>query len=340
MTTVLPNPKPHCYSRNFPKVPDSEWGAGYFRNSNRGSVQHSMTSMMPLNCLLLLDMNGLPGWALWCQPDAFSGLPSRLGRVCAHRFQRQARQRLQRPCGGFQMVSGEVTGSVNKALQQPAMHAAGLVATLDSWLSAPCCLCRRHARCRALPPLLCYPPADLWAWRGVCGGCARAARLLPSAAVAVGPAYAGLARARQALHPGVVPPALTIFSSIRLWLAPWWLCCHLIVAYPRPSACTCHMCNACDCQMPDAPCPHCDSPLTRIQASLSQETLDKTHYSVDMFLAVVLTCLVWRWREPVYPAVETWQPRPAGAAADPVPRRLVALVVVTLVIVFVGVAGT
>ncbi|KAI7836099.1 hypothetical protein COHA_010027 [Chlorella ohadii] len=71
-----------------------------------------------------------------------------------------------------------------------------------------------------------------------------------------------------------------------------------------------------------------------------QETLDKTHYSVDMFLAVVLTCLVWRWREPVYPAVETWQPRPAGAAADPVPRRLVALVVVTLVIVFVGVAGT
>lgn len=59
-----------------------------------------------------------------------------------------------------------------------------------------------------------------------------------------------------------------------------------------------------------------------------------------MFLAVVLTYLVWKWREHVYPADETWQPRPAGAPADPVPRRLVALVVVTLVIVFVGVAGT
>lgn len=71
-----------------------------------------------------------------------------------------------------------------------------------------------------------------------------------------------------------------------------------------------------------------------------QETLDKTHYSVDMFLAVVLTYLVWKWRERVYRADDTWQPRPAGAPADPVPRRLVALAVVTLVIVFVGVAGT
>ncbi len=88
------------------------------------------------------------------------------------------------------------------------------------------------------------------------------------------------------------------------------------------------------------PCPHCFSVPTQVQPSLSQETLDKTHYSVDMFLAVVLTCLVWKWREPVYPADETWQPRPAGARADPVPRRLVALVVVTLIIVFVGVAGT
>jgi len=32
MSTVLPNPKPGCYSRRFPPVPDSAWGiikAGY-----------------------------------------------------------------------------------------------------------------------------------------------------------------------------------------------------------------------------------------------------------------------------------------------------------------------
>ncbi|PRW44370.1 hypothetical protein C2E21_6505 [Chlorella sorokiniana] len=70
-----------------------------------------------------------------------------------------------------------------------------------------------------------------------------------------------------------------------------------------------------------------------------QETLDKTHYSVDMFLAVVLTYLVWKWRESVYPADDMWQPRPAGAPADPVPRRLVALVVVTLVFFSANSAG-
>ena len=59
-----------------------------------------------------------------------------------------------------------------------------------------------------------------------------------------------------------------------------------------------------------------------------------------MLLAVVLTALVWSWRASVYPAHETWHPRRPGAAADPVPRRLVALVVGTLLIVFIGVAGT
>jgi membrane-associated phospholipid phosphatase len=31
-----------------------------------------------------------------------------------------------------------------------------------------------------------------------------------------------------------------------------------------------------------------------------QEVVDKTHYSVDMFLAVVVTALVWEWRKTVY----------------------------------------
>lgn len=81
--------------------------------------------------------------------------------------------------------------------------------------------------------------------------------------------------------------------------------------------------------MPPLPCP----------PPFLQETLDKTHYSVDMLLAVVLTALVWSWRQHVYPAHERWAPRRRGTA-DPVPRRLVALVVVTLLIVFIGVAGT
>jgi MFS superfamily sulfate permease-like transporter len=71
-----------------------------------------------------------------------------------------------------------------------------------------------------------------------------------------------------------------------------------------------------------------------------QETVDKTHYSVDMLLAVVLTALVWRWREPLYPPAATWAPRPSGTPPDPLPARLVALVLATLAVVFVGVAGT
>ncbi len=71
-----------------------------------------------------------------------------------------------------------------------------------------------------------------------------------------------------------------------------------------------------------------------------QETVDKTHYSVDMLLAVVLTALVWAWRSPTYPASAVLPARPPGAPRDPLPWGLVALVVGVLVVVFVGVAGT
>lgn len=71
-----------------------------------------------------------------------------------------------------------------------------------------------------------------------------------------------------------------------------------------------------------------------------QETVDKTHYSVDMLLAVVLTALVWAWRSPMYPASAVLPARPPGSPRDPLPWGLVALVVGVLVVVFVGVAGT
>jgi hypothetical protein len=72
-----------------------------------------------------------------------------------------------------------------------------------------------------------------------------------------------------------------------------------------------------------------------------QETLDKTHYSVDMLLAVAVTALVWVWRgEKLYrvPGSE-WVKRGSGAVADPVPVWLIGTLGVVLVIVFLGVHG-
>ena len=59
-----------------------------------------------------------------------------------------------------------------------------------------------------------------------------------------------------------------------------------------------------------------------------------------MFLAVVLTALVWHWRSSSYSAAAVWPRRGPGAPWDPLPKGLVALVLGVLVIVFVGVAGT
>jgi hypothetical protein len=70
-----------------------------------------------------------------------------------------------------------------------------------------------------------------------------------------------------------------------------------------------------------------------------QEVVDKTHYSVDMLLAVACTALIWKWREHVYPATAILKHRRHGAKADPVPRTLIALTVGVLILVFVGVKG-
>ena len=70
-----------------------------------------------------------------------------------------------------------------------------------------------------------------------------------------------------------------------------------------------------------------------------QETVDKTHYSVDMFLAVVIACLVWHWRSDVYDVKMTWKSRVPHEKRDPIPKSLVALVMGVLCIVFIGVKG-
>jgi hypothetical protein len=85
---------------------------------------------------------------------------------------------------------------------------------------------------------------------------------------------------------------------------------------------------------------HPHLPFSLIARPALQETIEKTHYSVDMFLAVVLTALVWHWRSSSYSAAAVWPRRGPGAPWDPLPKGLVALVLGVLVIVFVGVAGT
>jgi len=73
-----------------------------------------------------------------------------------------------------------------------------------------------------------------------------------------------------------------------------------------------------------------------------KEVVDKTHYSVDMFLAVVVTPLVWVWRRHVYDAADEgvrWKERRRSSKKDPVPTWLVGSVVVVLLLVGVGTKG-
>lgn len=73
-----------------------------------------------------------------------------------------------------------------------------------------------------------------------------------------------------------------------------------------------------------------------------QEVVDKTHYSVDMFLAVVTTVLVWGWRRKVYDETDdrvTWKERPRNSRKDPVPMWLVGSVISVLLIVGIGTKG-
>lgn len=51
------------------------------------------------------------------------------------------------------------------------------------------------------------------------------------------------------------------------------------------------------------------------QASI-RDVIDRQHYSVDMFLAVVVTWGVWNALEWVYPETQPLPQRPQGAVAD------------------------
>ncbi|WIA17126.1 hypothetical protein OEZ85_014019 [Tetradesmus obliquus] len=55
--------------------------------------------------------------------------------------------------------------------------------------------------------------------------------------------------------------------------------------------------------------------IALVQTSI-RDVIDKQHYSVDMFLAVVVTWAVWSWLRWVYPEGQLLPQRPEGAAAD------------------------
>lgn len=47
-----------------------------------------------------------------------------------------------------------------------------------------------------------------------------------------------------------------------------------------------------------------------------RDVIDRQHYSVDMFLAVVVTWAVWDWLGWVYPPSQPLQQRPEGQPGD------------------------
>lgn len=65
--------------------------------------------------------------------------------------------------------------------------------------------------------------------------------------------------------------------------------------------------------------------LALVQTSI-RDVIDKQHYFVDMFLAVVVTWAVWDCVKWVYPESQPLQQRPEGAAADK-PNKFVLAVI-------------
>lgn len=57
-----------------------------------------------------------------------------------------------------------------------------------------------------------------------------------------------------------------------------------------------------------------------------RDVIDKQHYSVDMFLAVVVTWAVWDWLAWVYPPSQPLLQRPQGQPGDKPNPYVLALV--------------
>lgn len=76
-----------------------------------------------------------------------------------------------------------------------------------------------------------------------------------------------------------------------------------------------------------------------VQASI-RDIIDKQHYSIDMFLAVVVTWAVWRALQHVYPETQPLPQRPATAAGDRPHPLVLGLIAVALtlaaVVIFVA----
>lgn len=70
-----------------------------------------------------------------------------------------------------------------------------------------------------------------------------------------------------------------------------------------------------------------------------QESVERTHYSVDMFLAVAVTALTWHWCAPECDADKPLSPRPPGQKKDPLPIAALAFVFAVIAIIFIGVHG-
>ena len=337
MTTVLPNPRPHCYARSFAPVPSGGCvGAGRAGGALSAGGRRTLAACraagagprLPLLLLpLLLGRAGAcrvlphhrsdpihaactPGTTWHRLPDwrefVRYGLSAKRGSGCNDLVRCLLRPAV--PC-----PPRPVLVACFRRAAPPSLAAA---------LPAPPLGRRNHALDAAARAPLPFPALQVISGHGV--------------------VYTAVPLALQTYYP---LPLWRGGAAAVAWAAVLRLCLEVRAAcggcgqcggHPAPTGWTSKEGG------PAACCGRTSSPasLALPRTHRPQETVAKTHYSVDMLLAVVTTALVWHWRGASYPAAATVPRRAPGAPPDPKPWRLVALVFGVLVVVFVGVAGT